>query len=132
MFDGNNSAAIAYNTWMPENLTQFHSCELVINGNLYLENGQRNRGIITTINTLNFRKDDKGECIDYVQITLDHETKYKICDQINDDTMKRIIVQPNNQTISVKIFVNKLIPLSDMQPTLDINLTFTAFQSMFD
>ncbi|XP_031633317.1 uncharacterized protein LOC116347055 [Contarinia nasturtii] len=130
LFNQSDSATYVHDTLIKDNIDEFQNCEFTVDGNLYTPNGQYRRGIFASVNRLNFRLYSNGTCIDYVRFRFVNDSTDKICGRFNaeDEIGQRSFFTEPSGVIKVHIFVDKSIPFTPQQDSVQVNLLFTAYE----
>lgn len=131
------SAAIVRGTWDKDNIKEFQDCAFIVDSNLYFDaedpskSQQIGRGLVATIRKINFRFDET-RIFDYVRFTFPGYKTEKISgvdDYDSENGRKSFFIVPTG-VIKVHIFVDKLREFTAAQPSIEVELVFTAYQRM--
>ncbi|XP_055320304.1 uncharacterized protein LOC129577389 [Sitodiplosis mosellana] len=130
LFNQSESAVLVHDIWTDENIHTFQDCTFVVDSNLYLANGRYGRGLFASVNTLNFRQDAQGNCVDYVRFRFDGSKTDKMCGRfmVDDPVGQQSFFNEGGGMIAVHIFVNKSVPFHPLQRSIEVNLVFTAYE----
>lgn len=132
LFHQSDSAAIVHHIWTKENINKSQNCAFAVDSNLYSPNGRYGHGLFASINTLKFRTDIRGNCIDYVQFIFnDGSRTAQLCGRYSAETVVRNYFGHRSGIINVYIFVNKSVPFHALQQSIELKLIFTSYQSEF-
>lgn len=120
-----------YQVWTEDNIKDFQDCAFNVDSNLYFDvDGRFGRGLTFSVKKINFRYDSNGQCIDYVRFTFAGSKTEKICGTFDAESeigQKTFFLDPVG-IIKVHIFVNKSVALQAGQRSVEIDLSFTAYE----
>lgn len=124
------SAALIHQSWNSSSFKRFDECSFNVDATQNVSKS-RNRGLYLSIRRLNLRKSpNSDECIDYIRFKFGHHRSKKFCGQLNPsvDDVSLIYFGEAGGVIKVYIFIDKSLPLKNIEDTLDIELVFTAHE----
>lgn len=92
----------------------------------------RSAGIYASIRKLKLRKNDIGQCYDYITLRYNnHQETNKICgmfDATPDNVDKMPFFADDTGELVVKIKLDKFIPIKSIDEKLEVSIIFTAYE----
>lgn len=133
--ENDQSAALVQFSWNSSNFKRYDDCRFKVVATVNMNDKARKRGVFVSIRRLNLRKGPNSEdCVDYFRFKFGDTKSPKYCGQLNAsiDDVQKIYFGEGGGTIEVHVRLDKFLPLSNTEDTLDIEFVFTANEGWFD
>lgn len=129
LLKGRNSSVIVHQTWHQQDLTYSKNCLFEIYPNLIGDNDQEyKRGLFAKIKTINFRRDQNGQCVDFVQFIFPKIRTERMCGTMNATTESLLKVPTDSMYI--RVFIDNSRPLSAWNmDSVHLQIVFVAYDS---